>query len=259
MRSTALLLKVAAGASVVSMLALPAAALAGGYDVKPSVSAGKIVTDGYNDDTGVTKPGLRVFAIEFGETPSDPYNLDDPGFNSVGAAGFAPGSELRLEFLPLADGGYVSYWGGSGAVGFGSLPTTASPVVLTVGLSETVFATLGQSSLAFTGTTASIPVSVADANGAIPDDHLISSIGFASATQDPTTNPVPAGAYLVAARLLNPGGAISSDTIYFLFANGLSEEGVEAAEDYVASVVVPEPAAIGLLAPAAALVLRRRR
>jgi hypothetical protein len=72
--------------------------------------------------------------------------------------------------------------------------------------------------------------------------------------------PADSGVYLLSLRLWDESGALgTSDSIWFVLNNGMSEADHEAAIAYVESVLVPGPSVAGLLGLAGFAGLRRRR
>lgn len=116
-------------------------------DISPYVSGGQIFTNGYEDATSTTLPGLRIFAYDFQEEPEDPYFITDPGFNAFAGSGLPAGSKLKFNIL---DGGSfglpsnLTFWDGAGQVDFGTTPN-GETLELSLGSSDiTVGSTTGQ-------------------------------------------------------------------------------------------------------------------
>src|SRR6476661_127353 len=93
----------------------------GHEDVLPYGLGGKILTGGHDDVLGTNNITQRVFGYDFGEDPSDPYSIGDPGFNNGAFAiglfpndGLLPaGFTLGLNVLTN-----LQYWNGAGSVSF---------------------------------------------------------------------------------------------------------------------------------------------
>src|SRR3954468_6167119 len=85
-------------------------------DVLPYGLGGKVVTGGHDDVLGTNNITQRVFGYDFGEDPSDPYIIGDPGFNNGAfAVGLypndgllPPGFTLGLNVLTN-----LQYWNGA--------------------------------------------------------------------------------------------------------------------------------------------------
>src|SRR5262249_30678229 len=117
------------------------------FDVVPYALDGKIRTGGHDDTTGVDEIAARVFGYDFGEDPSDPYFIGDPGFNN-GAFGIGvypnngllpTASTLGFEILTI-----LQYWDGSGSVSLVDAPTGVD-LGLTRGSTTVHISGLGQS------------------------------------------------------------------------------------------------------------------
>lgn len=224
------------------------------FDFTPRVEGNQVVTGGHDDVEGTDVDILRVNGYDFGETPGDPYNIGDPGFNTQGASTFTGASTLRLAGLPI-EGAYLRYWDGTGAPAFDQAPANVS---LMLSGSPTRYATFTGDGVTYTPSSpSSLLVGTFSGSGAM-HVHLGTSI-FADGDQIEGT--VPEGAYLLAFELSNPGtGVTTSDPLYIVYNNGLDEEVHDAAMDHVQSTLVPEPATFGALgAGAAGLLMRRRR
>ena len=219
------------------------------FDFTPRVEGGRIVAGGFDDEQGESVGTLRVSGYDFGETPEDPYNINDPGFNTLGASAFSGGSALRLRAL-TAGGAYLRYWDGTGSPAF--TPAAAGTTV-TLSASPSRFVTFSAASAVVAPVSASdLQIGTFAANGAL-HAHLGTSIAAATAT-------VPTGAYLIAFDLANPGTSVTASApLYVVYNNGLSESQHDAAIDAAEAAYVPEPAMAGLLAGVVALLRRRRR
>lgn len=204
-------------------------------DVVPYALDGKIVTGGHDDVLATDNVTQQVFGYDFGEDPSDPYFIGDPGVNNGAfAVGVYPNNGLLPANLTL---GFdvvtnLSYWDGAGGVSFGPAPADVS-LGLARGSFEVLVDALGQ-----TGTVPTIGSTGASGRVHV---HLESSLYFQDSIDlgDPNA---PNGVYLVGLSLKLPGsGLASSDPIYLVYNNGLSEEVHDEAIDWVQGHLVPEP------------------
>jgi hypothetical protein len=240
------------------LLILCGAAVAHAHDdVVPYALDGKIVTGGHDDGLGTDALEMRVFGYDFGEEPSDPYFIGDPGFNNGAfAIGVYPNNGLlptgfTLGFDVVTN---LQYWDGAGSVSFAGAPLDVS-----LGLqrgSNTVFVSgAGQS-----GTVPTIGSTGASGRLHV---HLGSLLNYTDGINPDLPNP-PDGIYLLGLTLKLPGSGLSdSDTLYFVYNNGLDEEVHDQAMDWVQNtLVVPEPSSYVLMATAAGalgLIARRKR
>jgi len=229
------------------------------FDFVPKIVSGQVATAGHDDGAGIDVNDLRVGGYDFGETAGDPYNIGDPGFNSLGATSFAAGTQLRLRGLPV-DGKFLRYWDGTGSPSFGAAP---AGVTLDLAGSPTRLVTFSDSALTYIpASTPSLLIGSFSANGSI-HVHVTSSI-YAGGLQ--VADSVPEGAYLISFDLFNPAsdgitstGVTASDPLFIVYNNGLSEELHDEAIEQVQATPVPEPAAISSLLLGAAALLRRGR
>jgi hypothetical protein len=193
-----------------------------------------VVTGSYNDDTmSIVSMNERVFGAEFGENPAEPNFADEPGFQSFDPA--FDGLEWTFAYVDA-----VRVWNGSNfddvaphtvTMRFGGLSTPATESPTTPGATVPGF---------------SLPVPVGGFH-----DHLdITYNGPEDATSD--------GIYLIALTA-SVTGFDASDPFYFVMNRGLSEEDHEAAEEFVATVIVPAPGAAAPLLGLGLLAARRRR
>lgn len=243
-------------AAISALVLAPSLALAH-FDFVPRVSDGKVAAAGHDDANGLDVPSLTVSGFDFGENLDDPYNIADPGFNSLGPTSFTPSSQLRLVPLGVA-GSYLRYWDGTGEPAFA--PASPSVRIDLVGSpSRKVSFTASAATLTPSSST-SLLVGTFDAVNAALHVHLGSSIYFAGLQQPDT---VPVGAYLLSFQLINPGTPVAgSDPLFIVFNNGLTEElhddAIALVQSSYARAVVPEPATLALLAPTLLLITRTR-
>jgi hypothetical protein len=223
---------------------LPLVAAAQHADIKPDVEGGRIITDGYIDDTGETIRGLRVFGFEFQEDPLDPYVSRDPGFNTVGASMFPPGSQLSFNVPGAALFGLptnLTYWSGTGSVSFGAAPS-GETLRLNRGTQDR---TIGGGTNAIAG----FAIGAAGANGSI-HEHLDSFLQGSDGNVNPGDGIIPAdGIYLVSLELTSSDPSIASSRPTFLvYNNGLDETAHDLAIDWVETnlVPIPEPWSVSL-------------
>jgi hypothetical protein len=263
MRVKSIVTSAAAAAAAAVGLALSAPVASAHFDFVPRVESGKVVTGGHDDEAGVDVGVLRVGGYDFGEVVGDPYNVGDPGFNTIGASAFAAGSQLRLRGLAV-DGRFLRYWDGAGSPTFGAAPAGAT---LSLAGSPTRSATFADSALTYApDSPATLLIGSFASNGAL-HVHLTSSV-FENGQQ--VDGSVPEGAYLVSFDLINPNadgsasGVAGSDPLFVVYNNGLTEAQHDAAIDAAgaayASAPAPEPGSPGLvLAAGGGLLCRRRR
>lgn len=205
----------------------------GHFDVVPYADGGKLMTGGRDDSTLATVTQLRVFGLEFGEEPSDPYYIGDPGFNN---GAFAIGNFPNNGLLPTSQTLRFSlttnleYWDGTGAVNFG-----AAPADVDLGLIRGSFTGY----VSGTGLTGTLPtVGTTGATGRM-HVHLGSELRY-QGSSDPSGPNAPDGLYLVGMQL-SLDGLEDSDPIYFVYNNGLDEELHELGMEWVEVNLVPEP------------------
>lgn len=219
------------------------------YDLSPFYENGQLLVGGLDHDGGTIAPPVSVFGYEFGEEPLDPFNPTDPGVNQHAGVGNLPaGAALRYNILSN-----LIYWDGVSEASWG-LPPGATYLDLTMG---TTTRTLNGTSGPQVG---SLIQSVAS-NGSV-HKHFVSSL-FAA----PGSSNVPGdagflapadGIYAFQVELtLTPAGGstLTSDPVWIVFNNGLTEEQHDAAMESL----VPEPTMLSLLGLPALLMLRRRR
>jgi hypothetical protein len=215
-------------------------------DIVARAEGGRIVTSGHIDATNEDIPGLRVFALDFGEDPLDPFFAADPGFNSPAGA-LPPGSQLRFDIPSAAAVGLPSnlaYWNGQNEVTFGTSPAGSSLRLSLGSQDRTISAGIEPIS--------GFSIGLAGADGSL-HRHL-SSLLLGS----PPAEPAP-GIYLISLQLVSSDPSFAlSDHLYLLYNNGLPEEAHDAAIEFVQSNLVPEPSCTLALILLSALVPRRR-
>lgn len=222
--------------------------ITGGTGSGTAITGGKLTT-GLVDDGALIVPGTNpllganVFGYDFGEDP-DPANfylIGDPGFNndagpSVGITpndGVLPGNST-LTITPVS---VLFYWDGAGGVGF--VPAPAG-VQLGFKRGSTTGLVTG------TGTLASFPtIGTTNPTTGRIHVHVESQLNFTDGTNVALPN-APDGIYYYGATLgLTTGGVASSDPIYFVYNNGLTETQHDAA--IAAIQAIPEPGTWALL------------
>lgn len=219
------------------------------YDLSPHLVGGALQVGGLDHDGNAVPPPVSVFGYEFGEEPLDPFNPSDPGVNQLAGVGdLPPGAALRYNIL-----GSLIYWDGASEANWG-LPPGATYLDLAMGTTtRTLTGTSGPQ-------TGSLIQSVA-ANGSV-HKHFVSSL-FASPGSSNVPGDVgfvapPDGIYAFQVELtLTPtgGATLTSDPVWIVFNNGLTEEQHEQAMHSL----VPEPTMLSLLGLPALLMRRRRR
>lgn len=215
------------------------------YDVSPKIEGGVIKTNAFFDAEEFEVGNVAVFGYNFGEDILLPPNeLPDPGFHPLPGSGFAQGSQIGIDTLSV-----LQFWNGTGSISF--VPAAAG---------TTLSYAFGSSNASVDGTTipaTDVLVGPVDEFGEF-DDHLDTEITLSAAS----------GIYMLTARLNTTTPGVSpSDSIYLLFNYGLEEELLEAAVLFARDTfapgtvipVVPEPTALGLIAAALPLALRRHR
>ncbi len=219
-------------------------------DIAPYALDGKIVTGGHDDILASNTVTESVFGFDFGEDPMIPYIIGDPGFNNgaFGIGVFPNDGLLPANFmLGLEITQNLEYWDGAGAVSFAPAPGDASLTLshLSSSIDINDVSGLGQS-LTIGGTGAAGRLHV----------HLQSALNDTSGTP-------PDGIYLIGMQLTLPGsGLANSDPIYIVYNSFLDETTHDQAIDWVATNLVPEPAAwllASLGGAAVALATWRRR
>jgi len=215
------------------------------FDIRPYVSGGQLVTGGYDDGTSAFIPVLRVYQYAFQEEIDDPYFTSDPGFNANTSSGIPGGSQISFNILSGAEFGLPSnftYWDGNDTdpsapgvqVGFGLVPNNES-ITFSFGSSNVTV-----SNAAGGSDQAGFLLQTVTSSGAM-HRHLGAQLNGGSGL--PTD-----GIYLLTMELVsNSPGVANSDPFFLLYNNGLSDEQMEQAFNYVNDhVVVPEASSIML-------------
>lgn len=203
------------------------AASAGAVDVYLTIEDGQVRTGAIDKLNGfVVTPDVRVFEAELGE--EGPGAGDDPGFfTETFTAGTSIGFEIR-------DG--LQEWDGS----------TFNYSALTMDLSK---GPLSATTPAGAGIVPGFNFATADATGFF-DDH----------PEFELSDGLVSGVFLLTLSVTTDApGVAASDDIYIVFGNDVSESLIEAAEEYVETVIIPAPGAAVLAAGALAFGVRRRR
>jgi hypothetical protein len=130
------------------------------FDVSPGASGGHININAFEDATRTFIINVRVFHYAF-DNPDNAFFTQDPGFHPLNGSGLPAGTTITASInSPL------TYWNGTGAVSFGSLPNSET-LKLQKG---TPFLTVGSSIPAGT-----LAISTVDASGEF-DEHLESTL-----------------------------------------------------------------------------------
>lgn len=223
---------------------VPLTAAAQHADIKPNVQSGRVVTDGWIDATSELLPGARVFGYDFQEDPLDPYVINDPGFNTVGPSALPPASQLSFNVLDVGIFGLpanLSYWSGSGPVGFDAVPS-GETLRLNRGTQDR---TIGSATSAVSG----FAIGTVGPNGSL-HQHLNSFLRGSDGNVVPGDGIIPAdGIYLVPLELASSDSSIApSQPLFLVYNNGLDEAVHDAAIDWVETnlVPIPEPSTIVL-------------
>lgn len=241
-----------AASAAASVLVFGAIAVADDhFDIAPYLIDGQLKTGGLTHSGGTGAPPIQVFGYEFGEDAYDPYNATDPGVNqAVGVGSLPEGAAVRYNLL-----GGLRFWDGTGDVNFTD-PGSALISISMRGVSRTLTGSSGAQA-------GSLIQSVA-AGGAM-HEHFLTSLFAASGTSnvlgEANYQAPPEGIYAwnMNLTLANGGTTYTSEPIWIIFNNGLTEQQHGAAIDYVQSSYVPEPAGLAVLAIGGMLSLRHRR
>lgn len=217
------------------------------YDVRPYVLNGQLITGGYDDGTSSFLPVNRVFEYAFQEDLGDPYFTSDPGFNASSSSGIPGGSQISFNILsgsPFGLPANFSYWDGNDTdpsmpgiqIGFGLVPHHES-INFSYGSSSVTV-----SNVAGGNDQPGFILQTVTSSGAM-HRHLGAQLNGGSGL--PTD-----GIYLLAMEIVsNSPGLTKSDPFFLLYNNGLSDQQMELAYEYVSKhVVVPETSSIMLAA-----------
>jgi len=229
-------------------------------DVVPYSNGTQILTGGHDDLANITTQIETVYGYNFGESTEN--YASDPGFNNGSAfttafplSGALPsGKKLTLN---VQSG--LQYWNGVAGGTFASALTGLQIKLAKSGLEILV---AGSS----TAGSAGLPIATT-VSGRV-HTHVESSIyGGLTPAHDPLTLGAPDGIYAFGVTLSLPdSGLLPSDSIYFVFNQGLTESAHDSAIDYFKSgqtgALVPEPsslilAAIGVIGLAVTAMARR--
>ncbi len=251
------------------------------FDVVPYLDLnGKIVTGGYDDGTASSAPVVRAFGYDFGEEPSDPFFISDPGFNNSVTSPSPLTASTSLRFTPLSN---LLYWDGSTTDSHGNPVFTLPPS------SETIRLINGMKSVTFSGTAVTYAGTLPTALGTTTASGRI-HMHLQSSLQGSDGNNIPAadydsdgdtvidlgsgdgfeaapGIYAIQLELyLNGAPASTSDPFWIVYNGFASNPGAyEDTHDTAMNFfdngpAVPEPASLSILGlAAAALVLRCRK
>jgi hypothetical protein len=188
-----------------------------GADLRPRVDAGQIVTDAFDDLTAQLVPNVRTFGWQFQTIPTDPYFLQDPGFNAVAGSGLPAGSQLGFDVTRS-----LSWWDGTGGViRFRGTPAAESLTFNFGGGTVTISDGSGAQNGFNVATVAS--------NGST-HRHLNAFLNAGTLAA-----PTP-GVYLTSIRTRSSAAAVgTSDALFWLFNNGIQEADFRRALTYVAN------------------------
>jgi hypothetical protein len=238
-------------------------AAAAHYDVVPywTGTSGTMLTGGRDDLDALTEEFMSVFGYDFGDGGT-PHFASDPGINNSSNwdslfpnNNVLPSGSLRLS---LFSGPYstLHYWSGTGSPAF-------SPVAGGVEINLNRFS--DNLRVGATTTSGTFPITTVGVTGRV-HLHLTSSIGVGGTGGSFTggTLGAPDGIYAFGAILSLSGTApLTSDPIYFVFNQRMSESVHDEAIDFYNVAVVPEPSgvilAVGGIAVAGGLLRRRLR
>lgn len=216
--------------------------------------AGGLSTGGFAFAEGeVENVDTRIYEAEFDEF----FTTDEPGFNAVGnaQAGQLPAGYSQLPgntavtftgnaFSVDGVSANLFHWDGTGAVDFAPVTDGTVLNVTKIGPAPAVF---DGSDTDVTGFT----IETTDSEG-----FLHKHIDF---TLDGPGTDDPADGFFAFALTLEAGSLSSEPTFFINGAGEHTEVQHEAAVDYFAANVVPEPASAVLLGSLGVLALRRRR
>ncbi len=175
----------------------------------------------------------RIGEGEFGEGANPANVADEPGFE-VDDGVFQSGDELHFRAVDIL-GSNLWYWDGQGAVNFAGSSTS-----LTIEHPVAPFSTTLQSS--DSGGAAGFLISSADADGGIHQD-----LEFILGNVMPDSGVYLFGVELFAER---PDGSPlfgASEPVYLVLGSEVDEPIIDAAVDWTAANLVPEPQLVGWL------------
>jgi len=230
--------------AAVLIAAASGTALAGDLDVWVSFQGGQIALGSADKGTNPVTftPGVRVFEAEFGELPLFPNLANEPGFYTET---LPAGTGIGLNIVDA-----LRSWNGSN---FDTIPTQTMSIFGEPFPDGDVATTPGTAG----GFVPGFQFIEADANGFF-DDHPVFQL-----------NNQADGVYLLTLELFtDAAGIANSDTVFMVFGSNLDgtfgddvafEETIEAAVDYVNTVIIPTPGTIGLFGLAGFAAVRRRR
>jgi hypothetical protein len=196
-------------------------------DIAVSTVAGKLVVGGEHFETHGLN-GYNIYEADFGDFPN-PFETDDPGFQTQGGAKVSPNS-----ILSFAGIGKLQFWNGSA---WGN--TVANEKVQIKDAFDGALNTW--SDAGFIAGEYSF-VGQAGGNGSL-HEHLDMLV----------TPNATAGAYLIQLQLISDTDAASMP-FYIAFNRGLGAEAFETSIDALVAAPVPEPETYALLLAGLALV-----
>ncbi len=241
---------------------------AGHYDVVPYATGtgpgAKILTGAYDDLAELpTLQNLRVYGYDFGELV--PNVADAPGFNNASSFtsgvfandGKLPAGGLTLSVLPGAYGA-LHYWDGTGQASFA--PVSGGIEINVAQDHSSINSNLRVGGSSTSGSLLIWNITGSGAAAGRVHQHLESGIGVGGNGLSFTTSGAPDGIYAFGATL--SVGGLTSDPIYFVFNQGMTEAIHDEGIDFYSAHVVPEPSSIALaglgVAGLAGAALRRR-
>lgn len=194
------------------------------FDIGVWNNGGQLQTGGWDHDTeSLEVDSLRVFEAHFGEDPSFPFAIDEPGVGGVAAdLGLVEGSSIGLQ---LSAG--LGVWNGSG------FSSSASSMSVDFG-----------------------PNSIGSGAGGVLDFLVIDDYDYHPIFSiDPTAAN---GSYLLEFTATMEGMA-SSDSFWIVFNLGLDDEVYEESVEWAEANLAPAPGMIAVLSVAGLFGSRRRR